>query len=99
MASACALAIFSGIKVFIRDSEKPAGFSESLFHGEKGYKAISYNILNNTEQLHKMEIGHDTVLKYGLEMIKEYDLLKRVIIDRYPYILIDEYQYTSTPVI
>ena len=46
-----------------------------------------------------MEIGHDTVLKYGLEMIKEYDLLKRVIIDRYPYILIDEYQDTSTPVI
>lgn len=72
---------------------------EKIFRGEKGYKAISYNILNNTEQLHKMEIGHDTVLKYGLEMIKEYDLLKRVIIDRYPYILIDEYQDTSTPVI
>ena len=36
MASACALAIISGIGFFIRDSEKPAGFSESPFHG-RGY--------------------------------------------------------------
>ena len=28
-----ALGIFSGIGFFIRDSEKPAGFSESPFHG------------------------------------------------------------------
>ena len=29
----CALHIFSGIGFFIRDSEKPAGLSESPFHG------------------------------------------------------------------
>ena len=28
-----ALRIFSGMIIFIRDSEKPAGFSESPFHG------------------------------------------------------------------
>ena len=33
MPSACALGIISGIGFFIRDSEKPAGFSESPFHG------------------------------------------------------------------
>jgi len=33
MRAACALRIFSGISFFIRDSEKPAGFSESPFHG------------------------------------------------------------------
>ena len=32
MRAACALRINSGISFFIRDSEKPAGFSESPFH-------------------------------------------------------------------
>jgi len=46
-----------------------------------------------------MIISHDTLLDYALKMIKNYDLLRRVILDSYPYILIDEYQDTNRSVV
>lgn len=72
---------------------------EKIYAGQEEYRTISYSVLNNTDQLHKMKISHETVLNYGLEMVKKYDLLKRVIIDSYPYILIDEYQDTNHVVV
>ena len=47
MRAAFALRIFSGIGFFIRDSEKPAGFSESLFHrrGRKGKRHLQRRFL------------------------------------------------------
>lgn len=72
---------------------------EKIYAGQEEYRTISYSVLNNTDQLHKMKISHETVLNYGLEMVKKYNLLKRVIIDSCPYILIDEYQDTNSVVI
>lgn len=54
---------------------------EKIYAGQEEYRTISYSVLNNTDQLHKMKISHETVLNYGLEMVKKYNLLKRVIID------------------
>lgn len=68
-------------------------------NGHKGYQDVIYNSNYNSDRLHKMQISHDTVLEYGLKLIQNYDLVKQIIIDQYPYILIDEYQDTSENVV
>ena len=65
----------------------------------KKYKNIEYTPLFNFDVLHKMKISHNTLLEYGYRMIKKFDLLKQIIIDRYPYIFIDEYQDTNEKVV
>ncbi len=67
--------------------------------GHKKYKEVKYDDRYNFDVLHKMIISHDTLLEYALKMIKTYDMLKRVIIDTYPYLLIDEYQDTNKSVV
>jgi len=64
-----------------------------------GYTSIKYDSKYNSDILHRMLISHDTLLEYSLEMVKRYDLLKRIIIDSYPFILVDEYQDTNEKVV
>ncbi|APQ61938.1 ATP-dependent DNA helicase PcrA [Paenibacillus polymyxa] len=66
---------------------------------EKKYRSVVYNSMYNRDQLHKMRISHDTLLEYGLQIIENYDLLKQIIVDKYPYIFIDEYQDTNLNVV
>lgn len=66
---------------------------------KKGYTSIEYNSIYNSDQLDKMRISHDTLLDYGLKIIERYDLLKQVIIDKHPFIFIDEYQDTDQKVV
>lgn len=72
---------------------------ENISRSKKGYTSVIYNSTTNRDQLHKMRISHDTLLEYGLQIIENYDLLKQIIIDKYPYIFIDEYQDTDDKVI
>lgn len=67
--------------------------------GDRKYCAIRYEDKFNDDILHRMVISHDTLLDYALKMIKAYSLLRRVILDSYPYILIDEYQDTNRSVV
>lgn len=67
--------------------------------GEKDYQKVIYDTLSNRDRLHQMKISHDTLLEYGYRMMQKYVLLRRVIVDKYPYILIDEYQDTSEKVV
>lgn len=67
-----------------------------------GYTEVRYNSSNNKDVLHKMEFSHDTLLEYGRQIIVNYDyynILKKMIIDKYSVILIDEYQDTSHEII
>jgi len=64
-----------------------------------GYHEIKYDVFHSREKLHKMQISHDTLLEYGVQIISDYDLLKQIIIDKYPYMFIDEYQDTSDSVV
>jgi DNA helicase-2/ATP-dependent DNA helicase PcrA len=66
---------------------------------KKGYNKVVYNAAYNIDQLHWMRISHDTLLEYGLNIIKKYKPLQQIIIDKYPYFLIDEYQDTDKQVI
>lgn len=64
-----------------------------------GYRDVNYNPLLNSDRLHRMSFSHDTLLEYAFTMVNKYDLLKQVILDSHPYILIDEYQDTNPNVI
>ena len=66
---------------------------------EDGYTSIKYDYKYNSDILHKMLISHDSLLEYSLKMIQRYNLLKRIVIDSLPYIMIDEYQDTSENVV
>ncbi|WP_330147052.1 UvrD-helicase domain-containing protein [Shewanella oncorhynchi] len=63
------------------------------------YSNVKYDSKYNSDVLHRMLISHDTLLEYSLEMVQRYELLKRIIVDKFPYILIDEYQDTSKLVV
>lgn len=67
--------------------------------GEKDYKVVYYDAMYNRDRLDKMRISHDTLLEYGYELIEKYPRMKQLIIDKYPYILIDEYQDTADIVV
>lgn len=72
---------------------------EKIDNGEKKYTRINYDSKRNRDSLHKMRISHDTLLEYACKIICEYSTLKQIIIDCYPYILVDEYQDTNPQVI
>lgn len=62
-------------------------------------KDISYDPTHNQDRLDHYQISHDTLLEFGKSIISENDILKRLFIDKYPYVLIDEYQDTDSKVI
>ncbi|MEV9615370.1 ATP-dependent helicase [Aliarcobacter butzleri] len=63
------------------------------------YKSVIYDSTQNNDSLHRMKISHDTLLEYGFKIVDRYDTLKKIIINKFPYILIDEYQDTAEKVI
>jgi DNA helicase-2/ATP-dependent DNA helicase PcrA len=67
---------------------------DSIEKHDKDFQELSYDSVYNFDRLDKMKISHDTVLEYGFKLISQYDILKKIIIDKYPYIFIDEYQDT-----
>lgn len=92
----------SGFKKMVKYIYKIDDYTKCLENIElkkKEYKMVVYNPVYNKDQLHKMRISHETLLEYGLQIIENYDLLKQIIIDKYPYIFIDEYQDTNEKVV
>ena len=72
---------------------------EKIERNEEKYKTIFYDARFNTDKLHKMIISHDTLLEYAYRLIDRYGLIKQILIDQYPYILVDEYQDTHEYVV
>lgn len=60
---------------------------------------VKYDARFNNDRLESMRISHDTLLEYTEKLVKQSDLLKQIICDRYPFILVDEYQDTDSKVI
>lgn len=72
---------------------------ENISDKKENYRNVTYDAKYNVDRLERMRISHDTVLEYGFELVNRYPLMKQIIIDQYPFILIDEYQDTSEIVI
>lgn len=87
-------------KELVRDLYKLEDYKTCIENiKNKTYKQVLYDYRFNTDRLAKMQISHDTVLEYGKKAIENNNLLKQMIIDKYPYILIDEYQDTNKNVV
>lgn len=65
----------------------------------KKSKQVIYNPIQNRDKLENYVISHDTLLLYCKNIITSQNILKRLFSDRYPYVLIDEYQDTDEKVI
>lgn len=63
------------------------------------YTKVSYNSQISYDRLDSMEFSHDTLIEYSKQLINNYKILQKKISDKYPYILVDEYQDTSPEVI
>jgi len=60
---------------------------------------IEYDMLYNSDRLEKMKFSHDTLLEYSYKMIQQYSNLQKILVNKYPYIFIDEFQDTNKYVI
>ncbi len=66
---------------------------------DKKYKSIVYLLKYNNDILHKMIISHDTLLDYAFKIIERHNTLQQILVNKYPYILVDEYQDTNENVV
>lgn len=72
---------------------------DKIESGDKDYRVVKYDAMYNRDRLDKMRISHDTLLEYGYQVVMRYRRMRQMIIDCYPYILIDEYQDTADIVV
>lgn len=72
----------------------------SYINEEKiGYTQVKYDARFNYDRLDKMYISHDTLLEYANRILDKNDILKQIICDKNPFVLIDEYQDTAEEVV
>ncbi|WHU87805.1 UvrD-helicase domain-containing protein [Pantoea agglomerans] len=71
---------------------------KNIADGVRGYDFIEYNI-RNAECLYKNRIGHDTLLLYAYKLMENYPYFANILIDKFPYTFIDEYQDTHDNVV
>ncbi len=93
------VANFKSLVSTIYKLENYASCLANIDSEKKGYNKVVYNAAYNIDRLHWMRISHDTLLEYGLNIIKKFKPLQQIIIDKYPYFLIDEYQDTNKQVV
>lgn len=63
------------------------------------FTKVKYDTRFNDDRLEKMRISHDTLLEYTEKLVDRNDILKQMICDQYPFVLVDEYQDTNPLVI
>lgn len=66
---------------------------------KEGYTQVKYDARFNYNRLERMFISHDSLLKYANAILDRSNVLKQIICDKSPFILIDEYQDTSENVV
>lgn len=72
---------------------------QKILIGDKRVKKVEYDARYNNDKLENMKISHDTLLEYTNKLVDQNPLLKQIICDVYPFILVDEYQDTDCKVV
>ncbi len=62
-------------------------------------KSVQYIPNRNRDVLTKFIISHDTLLDYAKAIFEKSNFMKKILIDTYPYVFIDEYQDTDHRVV
>ncbi|MBB1068699.1 ATP-dependent helicase [Limosilactobacillus sp. RRLNB_1_1] len=66
---------------------------------DKPGRKVDYISTKNRDNLADYKISHETLLDYCKQVITNHDILKRLFMDRHPYVFIDEYQDTDQRVV
>ncbi len=72
---------------------------DSIENKELGFTKVFYDARRNVDNLAMMRISHDTLLEYSSKFIEDSEFIKRIFVDSFPYIFVDEYQDTHSLVI
>lgn len=88
---------FKYVVSILYDNERNSQCLSRIDSGE--LKKVIYDSTSNLDRLYRMKFSHDTLLEYSLKLVEEYPMLCRIIIDKYPYFFIDEYQDTNANVV
>lgn len=72
---------------------------ENIENKKEHFQSVEYDANVNRDRLASMKISHDTLLEYGKQLVEKYEVLRTILVDRFPYILVDEFQDTSPLVI
>lgn len=72
---------------------------ENILAEHSKFKKVKYDARFNNDKLASMMISHDTLLEYTEKIVGNNLLLRQMIFDKYPYILVDEYQDTDPKVV
>ena len=92
----------SKFKEYVRKTRKYLRLSSTIvkINGHaNGFTKVEYDPKYNTDRLDKMKFSHDTLILYAKELITNSYTVQRIISDKYPYILVDEYQDTNPLVV
>lgn len=69
------------------------------YYSNDEFGTITYDTMIGRDYLEKEKISHDTMIEYCTQIICESKILQRIIVDRFPYIFIDECQDTLVQVV
>ncbi len=72
---------------------------DSIGNKELGFTKVFYDARRNVDNLATMRISHDTLLEYSSKFIEDSEFIKRIFVDSFPYIFVDEYQDTNALVV
>lgn len=72
---------------------------EKILAKDSKFKKVKYDARFNSDKLASMMISHDTLLEYTEKIVQDNLILRQMIFDKYPFILVDEYQDTDAKVI
>ncbi len=72
---------------------------EKILAEHSKFKKVKYDARFNNDKLASMMISHDTLLEYTEKIVGNNLILRQMIFDKYPYILVDEYQDTDPKVV
>ncbi len=75
------------------------GAIEKISSEDSKFKKVRYDARFNNDKLASMMISHDTLLEYTEKIVENNLILRQMIFDKYPYILVDEYQDTDPKVV
>ena len=92
----------SNFKTYVSSKRKIICYNETLRRielKEKKYKQAIYDPFYNEDKLDRMKFSHDTLINFAKELISNSNILKKIIVDCYPYILMDEFQDADSRVI
>lgn len=71
----------------------------SIDDEDEGFTQVEYDPRTSRDRLARMTFSHDTLLSYSLQLTEKSPVFRKMLLDAYPFVLVDECQDTSEDVV